>query len=405
VEAKSYVWKDGDPDWRPAGEHPELSAILSDLAGASGVKSALAALADLKELAAAGSVEAPRKARRPLPPPRKARLGQLAERPTETGELRRAGRYLLVEELGAGGVFQTHLACDDSAPRRWVVIKRLLPWLADDQGAAVAVLECARIWALHAHANVRSPLHVDRIGGELLVVAEYVHGPAITDLLPRRPPALVVADIGAQAAEGIDMIHQHRDAAVDALGAIHGQVTPANLLLRTDGVLKVADAYVNAALRRHSVTSMTKLPFAYMSPEKVRSEEIDGRSDLFSLGIVLWELLAGRPLFRADSDFETLERVRDANIPRLSSGTDANVASVEAVVMKALAKRRDDRFATAGEMAMALRRILLDHPDGTDIAGRSTRVATYLEHTFGGPNAYYEQRLARAERAVAEQQL
>jgi serine/threonine protein kinase len=167
-------------------------------------------------------------------------------------------------------------------------------------------------------------------------------------------PVELVATLGHEVARGLDAAHRLVDHDGRALKVVHRDICPANLLLSTQGDVKIVDFGVARSAANTSTTQGAGLKghVAYMSPEQALGASLDGRSDLFGLGVVLWEALAGQRLFKTDSGLLTLERVRDAEVPPLPEGRVPPV--LEAVVRKALARDPEDRFADARAMQLAL---------------------------------------------------
>jgi serine/threonine-protein kinase len=220
----------------------------------------------------------------------------------------------------------------------------------------------ARLAATIRHPNVVPTLDVVAEGGELLVVMEYVEGDSLAHLAKvvlhngqRIPPAFAAA-IVAQALHGLHAAHEARDRNGEALGIVHRDVSPQNILVGSDGVARVLDFGIAKAASRATSTEDGQLKgkTAYMAPEQLQHGSVDRRTDIFAAAVCLWELLASRRLFAADSPQETMARVLTADIDRPSKhGADVPPA-LDAVVMRGLARDPERRFATAEEMAHAL---------------------------------------------------
>src|SRR5262249_30891046 len=168
-------------------------------------------------------------------------------------------------------------------------------------------------------------------------------------------PALA-AYIAAQVAAGLDYAHRKTDADGRPLGIVHRDVSPQNVLISHEGDVKLIDFGIARAFRRSASTreGVLKGKFAYMSPEQVRGLPYDRRSDVFAVGTLLYELATGRRLFAGDSDFESLEKVRNADVPAPRTVRPSVPEALERVILRALAKDPEQRFQWASEMAAEL---------------------------------------------------
>jgi serine/threonine protein kinase len=250
-----------------------------------------------------------------------------------------------------------------SGYRTLVVVKRILPHLASNQEFIRMFLDEARIAALLDHPNVVRIIEVGHDGDEYFLVMELVQGKPLSgitrkaakDMNPLTPA--LSAYIIAQAANGLGYAHDLVDSEGRPLGVVHRDVSPQNILVSFEGAVKVIDFGIVRALGRVSQTNPGGLKgkIEYMSPEQASSEEVDRRADVFALGVVLWEAVTGRHLFRRDTELATMRAIVDEPIPPPSDITPV-VPQLEQIIVRALQKRREDRFQTAQEMAMALER-------------------------------------------------
>jgi len=265
------------------------------------------------------------------------------------------GHFDVVETLGRGGCGVVVKAFDRKL-RRHVAIKMMAPGLAATSAARKRFLREARAAAAVRHENVVQIYAVEEYPSPHLVM-EYVPGSSLHLLLRERGPLEVaeVAGIGAQVARGLEAAHGR--------GLVHRDVKPANILVeRSGGVIRVkltdfgiARAADDASLTRSGMVVGTPL---YMSPEQARGGAVDHRSDLFSLGSVLYEMASGRPSFRADSSLAVLRRVADEDPRPIREVVPETPAWLTAVVAKLQAKRPADRFQSAREVAEVLERCL-----------------------------------------------
>jgi serine/threonine-protein kinase len=272
------------------------------------------------------------------------------------------GKYLLLERIAVGGMAEIWLAVRPEAPRHRLVLKRLLPTLADDPAFVTLFLDEARIGAQLDHPGILAVHDLGREPAGYFMAMDYVPGTDLRALLghlrQRRQllPVPLACWIGIQVAEALD--HAHRASGADGapLQVVHRDLSPANVLLGFDGGVRVIDFGVaSAAFRLHREGTALRGKFGYLSPEQVRGLPVDRRADLFSLGALLHEALAGERLFRGPSELAVLERVRTADVRPPSRRNPAVPPALDAVVLGALAREPADRPAWASALAEALR--------------------------------------------------
>ncbi len=281
------------------------------------------------------------------------------------------GRYRVVEEIGIGGMATVHLARMDGPGgfQKWVAIKRIHPNLVEDDQFVDMFLDEARIAAGINHANVAQVFDLGKDEGTYWIAMEYLHGEPLRELMRRceERSQLISVDIAARicadAAEGLHAAHELRGKNGQLLGLVHRDVTPHNLFVTYDGYTKVVDFGIAKVADRLSETRAGTLKgkLAYMSPEQVRGQDdVDRTTDVFALGVVLWELTTGHRLFRMDTDLDTLEKVQACVVPPPSTIVPGYPIELESVVMKALAKKKPERYQTARELSRALQ-LYLQH--------------------------------------------
>ncbi|APR78232.1 serine/threonine protein kinase [Minicystis rosea] len=274
------------------------------------------------------------------------------------------GRYALRDELARGGMATVHLGrlLGPAGFARTVAIKRLHPHLATDPSFVAMLLDEARLAARIQHPNVAATIDVVAKDGELFVVMEYLHGETLGRLLraakargQRVPPNIAVA-ISVGALTGLHAAHEARGETGEPLGLVHRDVSPQNIMIRRDGTAVVVDFGVAKAAGRFHVTEegqiKGKLP--YMASEQVRNQPLTRRVDVYAAAAVLWETLVGERLVQGTSEGEVLEKLLFSTFTSPSSHVDGISEALDAVVMKGLARRADERWSTALEMALAL---------------------------------------------------
>ena len=279
--------------------------------------------------------------------------------------VRRLGRFQIIGRLATGGMAEVYLALSGELPgfRTLIVVKRILPHLASNGQFIRMFLDEARLAALLDHPNVVRIIEVGHDGEEYFLAMELVQGKPLSAVLrkaarERRPPTpALAAYLIAQAASGLGYAHGLTGGDGQPLGVVHRDVSPQNVLISFEGAVKLIDFGVARAFGRiaHTSPGGLKGKIEYMSPEQASAEEVDHRADVFALGVVLWEVLTGRRLFRRETELATMRAIVDDPIPKPSEVADVP-PELEAVVMRALRKRRDARYASAHEMALALER-------------------------------------------------
>jgi eukaryotic-like serine/threonine-protein kinase len=279
------------------------------------------------------------------------------------------GRYQVVDKIGVGSMASVYLALmhGPGGFQKWAAIKLLHPHLAEDDQFVDMFLDEGRIAAGIQHENVAQVFDMGRDGATYWIAMEYLHGEPLREVMLRaderrlRISPELAATICADAAEGLHAAHELRGKNGQLLGLIHRDVTPHNLFLTYDGHTKLIDFGIAKAADRLASTQPGTLKgrLAYMSPEQVRGAEVDRTTDIFTLGIVLWELTTNQRLFHMDTHFDTLEKVRVCEVPPPSSIVAGYPLGLESIVMRALAKRRQDRFQTALELSDTLRRFVV----------------------------------------------
>jgi serine/threonine-protein kinase len=322
---------------------------------------------------------------------------------------RRFGRYVLFDRIGKGGMAEIYLARQviELGGGRLCVVKQILGSLAGDPRFSDMLVHEAKLAARLSHANVVQVLDLGREEDRLFIAMEYVEGFDLNDLLGRCSRAKVALPfelsfhVVREALRGLDYAHRLRSDEGEPLGIVHRDVSPSNLLLSFDGELKVCDfgiARANDALAGdpsvQPLDDALQGKAGYMSPEHARHQRVDARADVFAIGIVLWELIAGRRMYRAGEEGSLLDQARRAKIPDLPERHLAEEASLRAIVARALAVDPDARYPTAAAML----RDLDEYAGRAKIMTSALALGDWLSTTFGAE--IIARRRAR-ERAVA----
>jgi serine/threonine-protein kinase len=274
------------------------------------------------------------------------------------------GKYELLARLAVGGMAEIFLArrrgADDKAGM--VVIKRVLPHLAEDARFVAMFRDEARLASRIEHVNACRVLELGSVGDTYFIAMEYLHGVPLSRVLLRSARTSdqldirFIAGVIQQSCAGLH--HAHQLSAPDGrlLDVVHRDVSPPNIFVTTDGQVKLLDFGVAKArgASQKTRTGTVKGKNAYMSPEQVLGEPVDRRSDLFSLGIVMWESLTASRLFLRDTDFETFRSITKGDIPDVRKHRPDVPEPLAQVVGRALERDRDKRYASADELGGAI---------------------------------------------------
>jgi serine/threonine protein kinase len=299
------------------------------------------------------------------------------------------GRYQVLKHLASGGMAEVLLARTraNDGTTYYVVIKRIRREQAHDARFVRMFLDEAQLAASLYHPNIVRVFEIGEANGEYFFAMEYVHGEDLRKVLieiHRRDDQLPIATVlglMTSVAAGLHHAHEALGPTGTPLGLVHRDVSPANILVAYDGSVKVADfGIAKATLHTAETRSGTlKGKVSYMSPEQVTGRPIDRRSDVFALGIVFYEVITARRLFKGDNDFLTMSAIVQGDIPPPSI-TRADVPRpLEEIIMKALATNPSDRFQTAEDLRASLERFT----NATGLRTSTTGLADYMKKLFG----------------------
>ncbi len=281
-----------------------------------------------------------------------------------TGPVGTIGRYALHDRIASGGMASVHLGRlqGEGGFARIVAIKRLHPHLGQDPAFVSMFLDEARLVARIRHPNVVPTLDVIAADGEMLLVMEYVPGESLSRLAGtmsargERIPVRIAAAIVCSALHGLHAAHEARDERGEPLHIVHRDVSPQNILVGIDGVTRLLDFGVAKARSRLAETRDGELKgkLAYMAPEQLREREADSTADVYAAGVVLWEALTGQRLYGEAMEAALVERILYGEVQPPSAVVPELPAAIDAVVLRALARERSDRYPTARAMAEAV---------------------------------------------------
>jgi serine/threonine-protein kinase len=308
--------------------------------------------------------------------------------PTGTGPSR-IGRYEVLRHLATGGMAQIYLARQTGLGsfERHVVLKTILRERATDRLFVTMFLDEARLAATLNHQNVAQVYEVDQADGAYYMAMEYVHGEnvrAILETALRRGwtvPLELAAMIISGAAAGLHHAHERRGKTGQPLHIVHRDVSPANIMVGFDGSVKVLDFGIAKAEERATKTigRVIKGKYGYMSPEQCKGKPVDRRSDIFSLGIVLYELTTLRRAFKGKDDFETLKKIVAGDLVLPSAIVPGFPRGLEAIILTALATDAGARFETGQELIDALDAFTVR----AKLPGSNTAMGRFMLQLFG----------------------
>lgn len=293
-------------------------------------------------------------------------------------KIEKFGPYVLLEKLASGGMAEIYLARSmvASGLNKFVAVKRILPHLTSDQEFVTMFKHEAKIAINLNHNNLVSIFYFGCEDNQYYLVMDYIEGKTLYQInteLKNHGQRLSIDQIlflVKEAASGLDHAHRCVDPGTNKpLGIIHRDVSPQNIMLSFDGGVKVIDFGIAKTGGRNTTEVGTfKGKFSYMSPEQGEGIPLDQRSDVFSLGVVLWELLANERMFEGNSNLEILRNVKRCNFKKLRSVNPAVPVELENIVSRALAKDRNERYQTAADFNRDLSRFLnLHYPNFTHL--------------------------------------
>lgn len=277
------------------------------------------------------------------------------------------GKYFLLEKLAVGGMAEIYKAKTYGAEgfEKLLAIKRILPHAAEDKEFINMLIDEAKLSVLLSHANIVQVFDLGKIGSDYFISMEYIHGVNIRDVLYKlrergeKIPAELAVFIASEICKGLDYAHRKTDAEGNPLGIVHRDISPQNILISYEGEVKIVDFGIAKAAMNisHTMAGILKGKIAYMSPEQAMGKTIDNRTDIFSLGILLYEAVTGKKLFTGESQFEVLKKIRTTRI-RPEGLPDSLATEMKTILSKALAYDPQERYQQASDMSVALTRFL-----------------------------------------------
>ena len=302
------------------------------------------------------------------------------------------GPYEIVKAIGAGGSARVDLARIQRAYgfQRHIVIKRPLEHLRSDPRVAASLRREARLGTRLRHPNLVTILDAGEHDGYDYLVLEYIQGGSLRSLVEteeatriRDLPLGVALAIVSDVARGLHQAHELADEQGSPLGLVHRDVSPGNVLIGADGTVKLADFGIAKETRVQTLSGAMHGTVTYMAPEQCRGHAIDRRADVFSLGVILYELVTGTRLYLADNDVASLHRVLSGQVVRPRKVRPGVPVAIEDLVMSAIAHDPERRLATAGALAEAIE----DHAAATGELLAARRIARWVHDLIGPRDA------------------
>ena len=297
---------------------------------------------------------------------------------------KRLGKFDLLARIAKGGMAEIYLARQQGVRgiSRLVVVKRILPHLAEEPHFVKMFLEEARVAALIGHPNVVQIFEVGQDQENYFIAMEYIDGPTVAAICRtahragKVVPHQVAAEIVAQACDGLHAAHELRAEGGDLLGLVHRDVSPQNLMLTRQGLVKLLDFGIAKAQDSNvkTRTGSIKGKYPYMSPEQCEGRALDRRTDIFSLGIVFFEMVTARRLFKRSTDLMTLKAITEEPLPEPRDYNSDVPSAVAEVIMRSLCRDPTKRYESARRMGQDLRRAL----DSKEHAATSRALRQYL---------------------------
>jgi serine/threonine protein kinase len=300
----------------------------------------------------------------------------------------RLGRYVVLKHLASGGMADVLLGRTDGIEgfERHVVLKRIRPEYAKDERFIRMFLDEARVVANLHHQHVVQVHDIGEAAGEYFIAMEYIHGEDVRSILSNASKSRAHVPIGhalaivSAAAAGLHYAHERRGPDMRSLGIVHRDVSPSNILVGYDGSIKVVDfGIAKASMRRETRSSSLKGKVSYMSPEQCKGGALDRRSDVYSLGVVLYELCTTSRLFKGDNDYLLMDQIVNGRVslPQVRRPDLPNELS--AIIMKAISPDPERRFFTAEELRVAVDRFAAK----AGLTTSTSALGAYLRKKFG----------------------
>ena len=297
------------------------------------------------------------------------------------------GKFVLTKKIAVGGMAEIYKAESYGVDgfKKVAVVKRILPHCSADHDFVTMLIDEAKLSVLLSHTNIVQVYELGKVDDDYYISMEYIHGVNLREILYRcresgeKVPVDVALFIISEICKGLDYAHRKSDESHKPLNIIHRDVSPQNILISYEGEVKIVDFGIAKAAMNisHTMAGVLKGKIAYMSPEQALGKPLDNKTDMFSAGILLYEILSNTRLFTGESQFEVLKKIRETRI-RAQDLTDEIPAELKEIVAKVLAYDREKRYQNTGDLQTDLIRYLYSkYPDFTP-----RRLSEYISTLF-----------------------
>jgi serine/threonine-protein kinase len=298
------------------------------------------------------------------------------------------GKYLLLDRIAVGGMAEIFLAkqVGPEGFEKTVVLKKIRPHLGDKKSFVRMFLNEAKLAAQLNHPNIIQIHDLGKVDDSYFIAMEYLFGRDMRRVIPKCEqagisfPVVYACKIASQALEGLYYAHQKTDTQGRALGIVHRDVTPENIFVSFEGGVKLLDFGIAKAANQVEMTRAGEIKgkLSYMSPEQCMGKPLDSRSDIFSLGVVLYEWVTGFKLFTGESDVQVLRSISEGKIYRPSYFKADVPEQIEAILMRALEKEPEKRYQNAWEMQFELDQFLASN----EFTPSNQHLSTFMKQLF-----------------------
>jgi serine/threonine protein kinase len=302
-------------------------------------------------------------------------------------EPKQFGKYLLTQRIAVGGMAEIYKAKTYGVDgfEKELAIKRILPHCSADKDFITMLVDEAKLSVLLSHANIVQVYDLSKVGDDYYIAMEYIHGVNLRDIMYRcreggAPLSTDIAVyIASEMCKGLDYAHRKTDQENRPLNIVHRDVSPQNILISYEGEVKIVDFGIAKAAMNisHTLAGILKGKIAYMSPEQAMGKKVDSRTDIFSTGILLYEMLTGTKLYTGESQFEVLKKIRTTKIG-VDSLPESIPEDLRPIVVKALAYDADERYQNAGDLQIELTKYL--YSKHVDFSPR--KLAAFIKKLF-----------------------
>jgi serine/threonine-protein kinase len=330
--------------------------------------------------------------------------------PSDGKKAIRFGKYTLIDRIAVGGMAEIFLARQAGLEgfEKTIVIKRIRPHLSKQPNFVKMFLNEAKLAAQLNHPNIVQIYDLGRISESYFIAMEYIFGRDMRRIIPKADalgipfPMVYALKIASSVCEGLYYAHQRADMYGNALNIVHRDVTPENIFVSFDGTVKVLDFGIAKAANQIEQTRAGEIKgkLSYMSPEQCMGKPLDCRSDIFSLGVVLYEWLTGFKLFTGDSEVAVLKSITEGKIYAPSYFKADIPEAVEAILMRALEKDREKRYQTAWDMQYDIDQFLSQY----EFTPSNIHLSNFLKQLFNDELEEEKDRLAQVRAAGEENQ-